>query len=156
LAAAATLVIAPELVYFGARPLSEVVAAHLLVIACYLIEPGYRIDSRRRMFVAGFLLGLVCLLRILLVPAIAVIALWSISGRRRAVSAASDCAGNAAATGVAAGSSGCPCGAFGHSAQGIPLHLPGDPPRDGARGDRARPAGQLGDRVAGAARHAQG
>lgn len=74
--AAFAVAIAPELVYFGARTLSEVVAAHLLVIAFYLIEPGYPVSSRRRIFVAGFLLGVVCLLRINLAPAVAVLALW--------------------------------------------------------------------------------
>lgn len=75
--AAFAVAVAPELVYFGARTLNEVVAAHLLVIAFYLIEPGYRVDSRRRLFAAGFLLGVVCLLRINLAPAVAVLLLWS-------------------------------------------------------------------------------
>jgi phosphatidylinositol glycan class B len=73
---AAVVVIAPELVYFGGRVLSEVIAAHLLVVAFYLLEPGYKIDSRRRVMVAGALFALACLLRIQLAPAAAVIALW--------------------------------------------------------------------------------
>ena len=68
--------LAPELVYFGARTLSEVAAAHLLVVAFYLIEPGYRVTSRRRLVAAGILFGLVCLLRIQIAPAVAVVALW--------------------------------------------------------------------------------
>jgi phosphatidylinositol glycan class B len=74
---AAAVAIAPELVYFGARTLTEVVAAHLLVIACYLIEPGYTVSSRRRLFAAGVLFGLVCLLRVHLAPAVAVVVIWS-------------------------------------------------------------------------------
>jgi phosphatidylinositol glycan class B len=72
--------VAPELVYFGARTLSEVITAHLLVIAVYLVFPGYRVESRRRLFAAGVLLGLVCLVRVQLAPAVAVIALWPASG----------------------------------------------------------------------------
>jgi len=68
--------IAPEMIYFGARTLSEVVAAHMLMIACYVIEPDRIVASRRRLFAAGLLLGLVCLLRLQLAPAVAVMALW--------------------------------------------------------------------------------
>src|SRR5438067_7322218 len=67
-AGAAIVAIAPELVYFGARTFSETVAAHLLLIGCFLLEPGYPATSRRRLFAAGLLLGLVCLLRIHLAP----------------------------------------------------------------------------------------
>ena len=42
--AAFAVAVAPELVYFGARTLNEVVAAHLLVIAFYLLQPGYRVE----------------------------------------------------------------------------------------------------------------
>jgi phosphatidylinositol glycan class B len=78
--AAFAVAVAPELVYFGARTLNEVVAAHLLVIAFYLLEPGYRVSSRQRLFVAGILFGVVCLLRINLGPAVAVLLLWSAWG----------------------------------------------------------------------------
>jgi phosphatidylinositol glycan class B len=71
------LAVAPELVYFGGRTLAEVVAAHLLVIAFYLVEPGYRVASRRRIVAAGMLFGIVCLLRIQMAPAVGVVALWS-------------------------------------------------------------------------------
>jgi hypothetical protein len=84
LAGAAAVAVAPELVYFGARALTEVVAAHILVIACWLLDPGYRPTSRRRLVTAGMLLGLVCLLRIHLAPAVAIIALWSVWRERRA------------------------------------------------------------------------
>src|SRR5436190_2272178 len=76
-AGAAVVAIAPELVYFGARTFSETVAAHLLLIGCFLLQPGYPDTSRRRLFTAGILLGLVCLLRIHLAPAVAVVALWA-------------------------------------------------------------------------------
>jgi hypothetical protein len=81
--AASAVAIAPELVYFGSRALNDVVAAHLLVIAFYLLEPGYRVNSRQRMFAAGTLLGVVCLLRITLAPAVGVLVLWSIWGAWR-------------------------------------------------------------------------
>ncbi len=74
--AAWAVAVAPELVYFGARTLNEVVAAHLLVIALYLVAPGTPVDNRRRLFGAGILLGIICLLRLQLAPAVAVIALW--------------------------------------------------------------------------------
>jgi len=76
-AGAAIVAIAPELVYFGARTFSETVAAHLLLIGCFLLEPGYPATSRRRLFAAGILLGLVCLLRIHLAPAVAIVVLWA-------------------------------------------------------------------------------
>jgi len=40
--AATVVAVAPETVYFGARTLSETVAAHLLVVALYVLEPGCR------------------------------------------------------------------------------------------------------------------
>jgi phosphatidylinositol glycan class B len=81
---AAVVAIAPELVYFGARALSEVIAAHLLVIAFYLLESGYKVDSRRRIAAAGALFALACLLRIQLAPVAAVMTLWpSETGWRR-------------------------------------------------------------------------
>jgi phosphatidylinositol glycan class B len=77
---AALVAAAPEMVYFGARVLSEVIAAHLLVVAYYLLEPGYTVNSRRRIMAAGALFGLVCLLRVQLAPAVAIIALWWVWG----------------------------------------------------------------------------
>jgi hypothetical protein len=74
--AAAVVAVAPELIYFGARTLSEVVAGHLLVAAIYLLEPGYRVTSERRLFAGGALLGIVCLVRIQLAPALVVVMLW--------------------------------------------------------------------------------
>jgi len=77
LLAATAIAVAPELVYFGARTLSEVVAGHVLVIALYVLEPGYRVTSYRRLFIGGALLGLVFVTRVQLAPAVAVVALWT-------------------------------------------------------------------------------
>ena len=82
--AAGALAVAPELVYFGARALDEVVAAHLAVVAAYLIDPGRPADSPRRLAGAGALLALACLLRLQLAPAAAVLALWPAGGAWRA------------------------------------------------------------------------
>ena len=76
-AGAALVGIAPELVYFGARALSETVAAHLLVIGFFLLQTGEGRGARRRLFAAGVLLGVACLLRIHVAPAVLVLALWS-------------------------------------------------------------------------------
>jgi hypothetical protein len=65
--------VAPELVYFGARSLSEVVAGHLMVGGAYLLQPG---AARRRLVGAGCLLGLVLALRVQLAPAVALLGLW--------------------------------------------------------------------------------
>ena len=75
--AATVVTVAPEAVYFGARTLSETVAAHLLIVALYILEPGYQVISRRRLVGGGALLGLVFLLRIQLAPALVVVALWT-------------------------------------------------------------------------------
>jgi GPI mannosyltransferase 3 len=69
--------IAAEPVYFGARTLSEAVAGHLLVVAIWVLEPGYPVISRRRLFVGGALLGLVLATRVQLAPAVAVAMLWT-------------------------------------------------------------------------------
>ena len=75
--AATVVAVAPETVYFGARTLSETVAAHLLVVALYVLEPGCRVTSRRGLTAGGALLGLVFVLRIQLMPALVVVALWT-------------------------------------------------------------------------------
>ena len=51
--------------------------AHQNLIGCFLLQPGYPATSRRRLFAAGILLGLVCLLRIHLAPAVAIVMLWA-------------------------------------------------------------------------------
>jgi hypothetical protein len=62
--------------------LSECVAAPILVIGFYLADPGHRPDdgarSRRRLLLAGALLGVVFYLRLQLAPAIAILLLWLI------------------------------------------------------------------------------
>jgi hypothetical protein len=73
---AMAVAIAPELVYFGGRTLTEVLAGHLLVLACYLLDPAHLVPSRRRIAVAGALLALVCVARIHLAPVVAVVGLW--------------------------------------------------------------------------------
>jgi GPI mannosyltransferase 3 len=77
LLSATAVAIAPELVYFGARTLSEVVAGHLLVVALYVLEPGYRVTSRRCLVAGGALLALAFVTRVQLAPAIAIVALWT-------------------------------------------------------------------------------
>ena len=77
LLAGLAVAIAAEPVYFGARTLSETVAGHLLIVALWVLEPGYPVISRRRLFAGGALLGLVFASRIQLAPAIAVAMLWT-------------------------------------------------------------------------------
>src|SRR5205823_6871318 len=62
--------------FISARALTEVAAAHILVIGYWLLDPGSRVTSRRRLFAAGLLFGLVCLLHLQLAPAAAILALW--------------------------------------------------------------------------------
>ncbi len=75
--AAAAVAVAPELVYFGARTLTEVIAAHLLVGAVYLLDQAYPATQRRRCVAGGMLLGLVCVMRIQLAPTVVLVALWT-------------------------------------------------------------------------------
>jgi hypothetical protein len=77
LLAGLAVAVAAEPIYFGARTLSETVAGHLLVVALWVLEPGYRVICRRRLFVGGALLGLVFVTRVQLAPAIAVAMLWA-------------------------------------------------------------------------------
>jgi len=75
----AALVVAtdPQLVYFGGRTLSEVIATHLLVIAIYLVWQGHRIESRRLIMLAGIMFGLTGLLRIQLAPTVSFLLVWA-------------------------------------------------------------------------------
>ena len=66
-----------ELVYFGPKSLTEVFAAHILIIGLYLAFPGESVGSRMRLAGAGFALGLAFALRIQLLPAFAVIAIYA-------------------------------------------------------------------------------
>lgn len=79
----------PDLVYFGPKPLAEVQAGNLLIIAIYVAvyansakenDPTAATHWRRagaQMFMAGLLLGLVFCLRIHLAPALLLIAGWA-------------------------------------------------------------------------------
>jgi hypothetical protein len=69
--------------YFGGRSLTEVVAAHFFVIAIYLAEPGYRVQSRGRFFAAGMFAGAAVIFRIHLAPVIGLLWIWrGLDGRR--------------------------------------------------------------------------
>ena len=83
LTAAALPALWPDNIYFAARTLSESVAAPLLVMVLYLVDTGSPTIARRRLLLAGFLLGLSLTLRIQLAPAAAVILLWSMVGGPR-------------------------------------------------------------------------
>jgi phosphatidylinositol glycan class B len=64
-------------VYFGPRALSDSVAAHILVIGLYATTPGQpEAATWRRAAVAGALLSLAALLRVQLLPAIALTGVW--------------------------------------------------------------------------------
>ena len=82
LAGGVCVAVAPELVYMGDRTLSEALAAHLLVLALYQFDPGYRDVAVRRLFWCGTLLGLVFVLRVQLAPAVAVVAIGTAIRRR--------------------------------------------------------------------------
>jgi GPI mannosyltransferase 3 len=77
LLAAFAVAVAAEPVYFGARTLAETVAGNLLVVALWVLEPGYPVCSRRRLFVGGALLGFIFVIRVQLAPALAVAMLWT-------------------------------------------------------------------------------
>ncbi|HEY1257831.1 MAG TPA: hypothetical protein VGF34_01180 [Stellaceae bacterium] len=72
-------------VYFGPRTLSDSVAAHLLVLGLYASAPADPAAAGRgRAAAAGALLALAGLLRIQLMPAIALVGVWSLfTGLRR-------------------------------------------------------------------------
>jgi GPI mannosyltransferase 3 len=75
---AAVVALAPDLVYLGARSLNEVVAAHVMVVALFVIEPA----TRRRLVLGGALLGLALVLRVQLAPALVLIAAWPLMRTR--------------------------------------------------------------------------
>ncbi len=72
---------AMDLIYFGPRTLSEVVAAHILVIGLYLATSG---RDWRRLAWAGLCLGLAAMIRIQLAPAVALILAWPAAAGYRA------------------------------------------------------------------------
>lgn len=65
-----------ELVYFAPKSLSEVIAAHVLVIALYMACPGQPTADRRRLLAAGILLGVIVTIRVHLAPALLVAAIY--------------------------------------------------------------------------------
>jgi 4-amino-4-deoxy-L-arabinose transferase-like glycosyltransferase len=77
LVCAGIVVFSTDLIYFGPRASPEVVSAHLVLVACYFAEPGFRAQSKSRLSLAGVLLGLGFALRIQLAPAIAFFVLWT-------------------------------------------------------------------------------
>jgi hypothetical protein len=102
LLAGLAVAIAAEPVYFGARTLCETVAGHLLVVALWVLEPGYPVISRRRLFYGGALLGFIFAIRVQLAPAIAVAMLWTNwrADRRRLAATLAGAAAILAAAGV--------------------------------------------------------
>lgn len=75
LAAAAVPALAPELVHFSGKALTEVVGGHLLVIAIYLAFPGYEVAHRGRLVLAGALAALAVAIRLQMAPAAALVGL---------------------------------------------------------------------------------
>jgi GPI mannosyltransferase 3 len=68
-----------DAVYFGPRPLSDSVAAHILVIGFYTSTPDRQVGAGWRLAAAGgALLTLAGALRVQLMPAIAVVGLWQL------------------------------------------------------------------------------
>jgi GPI mannosyltransferase 3 len=81
LLAAFTTTIWFELVDFGPRALSEVIAGNLLLPAIYwgALESNQKSENKKRMFFIGLLLGFSACLRVQLAPAVLLVALWIIS-----------------------------------------------------------------------------
>lgn len=81
LVAACSTAIWFELVDFGPRVLSEVVAGNLLLPAIYWGSLGSekKSESKKRLFLIGLLLGLSVCLRVQLAPAVLLLALWIMS-----------------------------------------------------------------------------
>jgi hypothetical protein len=69
--------------YFGGRTYSEVVAAHLLIVAIFLAEPGTGMAGRNRLLAAGFIATLASMLRMQLGPVALLLWLWRWQGGAR-------------------------------------------------------------------------
>jgi len=91
-----------ELVYFGPKAHSEVLAAHLMLIGIYLAFPYFEGLKPARIVLGGFLLGLAFCLRIQLAPVMAVfwLAVLAVNGWRRVLYATLGALAAAAFTGV--------------------------------------------------------
>jgi GPI mannosyltransferase 3 len=88
-AGGAVVAMAPDLVYLGGRTLSEVVAAHVMVIAMFvaLPDPG-EVRSCRQLIAGGALIALALVLRVQLAPALVLVAgLALVRARGRGVGA---------------------------------------------------------------------
>jgi phosphatidylinositol glycan class B len=68
----------PDLMYFGARTLTEVVAGNVFVVPIYLASVEGRAASKQKAALIGLLLGIVCVLRIQIAPAAAVVGLYAL------------------------------------------------------------------------------
>ncbi|HKT16620.1 MAG TPA: glycosyltransferase family 39 protein, partial [Stellaceae bacterium] len=66
----------PDAVYFGARSLSECVAAPLLVAALYLLDDEVKRPTNGRRCAGGLLLGFSAVLRLQLAPVLALALVW--------------------------------------------------------------------------------
>jgi hypothetical protein len=84
-AGASVAALAPELVYFGARTLAEVVAAHILIAALFLATT--QAATKPRSMAAGLLLGLATALRPQILPAAALLLMWPTLQQRWRVAA---------------------------------------------------------------------
>jgi GPI mannosyltransferase 3 len=81
--AAALTAASPDLIALSHRALSEVVAAHALLLGLYLGAYAERISERTRFFLAAMLLGLAVSLRIQLAPAVLFICFYFCWGQTR-------------------------------------------------------------------------
>lgn len=69
--------------FFGGRSFSEVVGVHILIVALFLAEPGYKVESRGRLLAAGFAAALASMLRMQLGPVALLLWLWHWRDRQR-------------------------------------------------------------------------
>jgi hypothetical protein len=72
-----------DLVYFGPKPLTEALAAHVLIVGLYFTR--FADEKRSRLVVAGLLLGLVAALRMQLLPAILLPCFWVLRGNKNQI-----------------------------------------------------------------------
>lgn len=72
-----------ELVFFAPKALSDVIAAHVLVLGLLLAGPPGEPRTRLRAIAAGALFGLAAMLRIQLAPAVALASFWTLRGSRK-------------------------------------------------------------------------
>lgn len=74
---AAVAAVWPELVYYAPKALSEAVAAHVLIAAAGVALTGEPAPSSRRLAIIGALLGLAVAMRVQLLPAAGIFAVWT-------------------------------------------------------------------------------